>query len=165
MSLKNSFFESFLWKAIWCYLTSFGSLELKLRRRHFIFKLKMKKNYIEFIYNKTTRKPRRLENNVFVSYLPERIKLQPGEIKSINMKIKLRLPNNLVGACTLLPSLLNNNIKLLNSFPVAIDWVIASQNHAIGLPYVFALKIQNENMNITIQLGKKKNLDSLGSIH
>ena len=45
--------------------------------------------------------PRRLENNVFVLYLPERIKLQPGEIKSINMKIKLRLPDNLVGACIL----------------------------------------------------------------
>ena len=70
------------------------------------------------------------------------------------MKIKLRLPNNLAGACTLLPSFLNNNIKLLNSFPVAIDGVIASQNQAIDLPYVFTLKIQNENMNITIQLEK-----------
>ena len=101
----------------------------------------MNRNCIEFIYDKTTRRPRRLENNVFVLYSPERIKLQPGEIKSINMKINLRLPNNLVGASTLLPSLSDNNIKLLNSFHIAIDGVFASQNKPIDLPYVFALEI------------------------
>ena len=79
-------------------------------------------------------------------YSPERIKLQPGKIKSINMKIKLRLPNNLVGACTLLSSLSYNNIKLLNSFHIAMDGVIASQNQPIDLPYVFALEIQNQNI-------------------
>ena len=101
----------------------------------------MNKNCIKFIYDKTTRKPKRLENNVLILYSSERIKLQPGEIKSINMKIKLRLPNNLVGACTLLPSLSNSNIKLLNSFHVAIDGVIACQNQTVDLPYVFALEI------------------------
>ena len=95
----------------------------------------------KFIYDKTTRKPRRLENNVFVLCSPERIKLQPGEIKPINIKIKLRLPNNLAGACTLLLALSNNNIKLLNSFQVAMDGVFASQNQSIDLPYVFALEI------------------------
>ena len=30
-------------------------------------------------YHKLTRRPKRLENNVFVIYSPERIKLQPGE--------------------------------------------------------------------------------------
>ena len=58
----------------------------------------MNRNCVEFIYAKTTRRSRRLENNVFVLYSPEIIKLQPGEIKPINMKTKLRLPNNLVGA-------------------------------------------------------------------
>ena len=99
------------------------------------------------IYDKTTRKPRRLENNVFVLYLPDRIKLQPGEIKSTNMKIKLRLPNKIVGTCTLLPSLSCNNIKLLNSFHIAMDGAITSQNQPIDLPYVFALEIQNQNIN------------------
>ena len=118
----------------------------------------MNRNCIEFIYDKTTRRPRRLENNVFVLYSSERIKLQPGEIKSINMKIKLRLPNKLVGACTLLPSLSYNNIKLLSSSHIAIDGVVASQNQPIGLPYVFALEIQNQNMNRTVQLRKKQEL-------
>ena len=117
----------------------------------------MNRNCIEFIYGKTTRRLRRLENNVFVLYLPERIKLQqPEEIKSINMKIKLRLPSNLVRVCTLLPS--DNNIKLLNSFHIAMDGVVASQNQPIDLPYVFALEIQNQNMNMTVQLRKKQEL-------
>ena len=77
-------------------------------------------------------------------YSPERIKLQPGEIKSINMKIKLRLPNNPVGACTVLPSLSDNNIKLLNSLHIAMDGVFASQNQPIDLSYIFALEIQNQ---------------------
>ena len=43
--------------------------------------------------------------------------------------MKLRLPNNVVGACTLLPSLSDNNIKLLNSFHIAMDGVIASTSN------------------------------------
>ena len=50
---------------------------------------------IEFIYGR--RRPKRLENNVFVLYTPERIKLQPGETKMLNMKLKIKLPNELVG--------------------------------------------------------------------
>ena len=118
----------------------------------------MNRNYIESIYDKTTRKPGRLKNNVFVLYSPEKIKLESGEIKSINMKIKLRLPNNLVGACTLLPSLSDNSIKLLNSINIAMDGVIASQFQPIDLPYVFALEIQNQNMDMTVQLRKKQEL-------
>ena len=118
----------------------------------------MNRNCIEFIYDKTTRKPRRLENNVFVLYLPDRIKLQPGEIKSTNMKIKLRLPNKIVGTCTLLPSLSCNNIKLLNSFHIAMDGAITSQNQPIDLPYVFALEIQNQNINRAVQLRKNQEL-------
>ena len=78
-------------------------------------------NFIKFIYDETTGRPRKLENNVFVLYSPERIRLQPGEIKSINMKIKLKMSKNLVGACTLLPSLSQNDIELLNLFHIAMD--------------------------------------------
>ena len=91
-------------------------------------------------------------------YSPEKIKLQSGKIKSVNMKIKLRLPNNLVGACTLLPSLSDNSIKLLTSINIAMDGVIASQFQPIDLPYVFALEIQNQNMDMTVQLRKKQEL-------
>ena len=51
---------------------------------------------VGFIY-KLTRRPKRLQNNVFVLYASERIRIQPGEVKKINMKLKLRLPSELVG--------------------------------------------------------------------
>ena len=116
----------------------------------------MNRNCIKFIYDETTRGQKRLENNVFVLYSPKRINLQPGEIKSINMKVKLKLPNNLVGTCTLLLSLTESNIKLLNSFHIAMDGVIASQNQPIDLPYIFAPEIQNQNMNRTFPLRKTR---------
>ena len=48
------------------------------------------KETVEFIYDKTTRRPKRLENNVFILYTPEKIPLQPGESMSVNMKVKIK---------------------------------------------------------------------------
>lgn len=90
-----------------------------------------------------------MENIAFLLHSPERIRLQPGEIKSINVNIKFRLPTDLVGTCTLLPSWAENIIKLLNSFHIVTDLVTASQNQLVDLPYAFALEIQNQNMNRT----------------
>ena len=118
----------------------------------------MNTNVNKFIYDETIRRSRTLENNVFVLYLPKINKLQLGEIKSIKMKIKFKMSKNLVGACTLLPSLSQNNIKLLNSFHIAMDGVTASLNQSINLLYIFAVEIQNQNMNGTFQLRKKQEL-------
>ena len=73
----------------------------------------MKRRAVEFIYDKSTRRPKRLQNNVFVLYRPERVRLRPGGVKKINMKVKLRLPSDLVGCCTLLQTFSDNGIKLL----------------------------------------------------
>ena len=72
------------------------------------------------------------------------------------MKVKSRLPNNFLGVCILLPSLSRNNIKLLNSFHIATEGVIANQNQPIDLPYLLALEIKNQDMNMTVQLRKKQ---------
>ena len=61
-------------------------------------------NYIEISYGK--RRQKKLENDVFVLYTPERTKLQPGDIKIVDMKLHLKLSKNLVGGCVLLPSLI-----------------------------------------------------------
>ena len=44
---------------------------------------------VEFIYDRTTRRARRLKNNVFVLYSPKRIRIQPGEKINIDMKLKI----------------------------------------------------------------------------
>ena len=76
---------------------------------------------VKFIHDKSTRKPRKLENNVFVIYTPEKIKLEPGEIKPINTKVKIHLSKNLVGCCTLLKTFSDNQIKLLNSQHISME--------------------------------------------
>ena len=70
---------------------------------------------VEFIYDRTTRRPRRLKNNVFVLYSPKRTRIQPGEKININIKLKIRMQRNIVGSCTLLQTFDESGIKLLNS--------------------------------------------------
>ena len=67
---------------------------------------------IEFIYGGLQKRLKQLESNVFVLYLPERIKLQPGEFKHVNMKVVACVPEQTVAACVLLPTLSKNGLKL-----------------------------------------------------
>ena len=41
----------------------------------------MNRRAVEFIYNKSTHRPKRLQNNIFVLCTPERVQLRPGEVK------------------------------------------------------------------------------------
>ena len=116
--------------------------------------LTKKMNYVEISYSK--RRPKKLENDVFVLYTPERIKLQPGEIKIVDMKLHLKLSKNLVGGCVLLPSLTSKNIKLLNSYHISTDSLTLEDS-----PYRVILEIQNRNMNEAIQLRAKTELGFL----
>ena len=75
----------------------------------------MSKEVVELIYNGSTRRPKRLQNNAFVLYPSEKIRIQPREVKNIKMKIEVRLPSGLVGYYTLLQTFSDNGIKLLNS--------------------------------------------------
>ena len=74
---------------------------------------------IKFIYDQTVQRPKRLENNVFILYAPERIRLQPGEIKEVKMKLKLKISRNVIGTCILLQTFSNYGLKLLNSNTIA----------------------------------------------
>ena len=74
-------------------------------------------NYVEISYSKRRPKKKK-KNDVFVLYTPERRKLQPEEIKIVDMKLHLKVSKNLVRSCVLLPSLTSPNIKLLNAYPI-----------------------------------------------
>ena len=45
---------------------------------------------VEFIYDRTTRRPRRLKNNVFVLYSPKRIRIKSGEKINVDVKLKIK---------------------------------------------------------------------------
>ena len=108
-------------------------------------------NYVEICYSK--RRPKKLENDVFVLYTPERIKLQAGEIKIVDMKLHLKLSKTLVGSYVLLPSLTLQNIKLLNAYHVSTYSLTLEDSS-----YRVIFEIQNRNMNETIQLKAKTEL-------
>ena len=115
---------------------------------------------IEFIYDKTTRRPKRLENNVFILYAPERIRLQPGEVKEINIKIKLKISRNIIGTCILLQTFSNHGLKLLNSNTIAqsennriLQNHLNVDDHNLP-PWFLSFKLLNKNLNKIFQIRK-----------
>ena len=83
---------------------------------------KSQKNIIKFSYKNKNRRLKILENDVFVIYSPEKITLNPGEIKNINMHLKIFLPKHIQGSCRLLLSLSNQKLKLLNSSLISQEY-------------------------------------------
>ena len=64
---------------------------------------------IEFIYDGSLQKGQeKFQKNVFVLYSPKRIKLRPGELINVNMKLPVRIPEQIIAACVLLPTLCKN---------------------------------------------------------
>ena len=123
---------------------------------------------IQFIYDKTTRRPKRLENNVFILYSPERIRLQPGEVKEVNMKLKLKISRNIIGTCILLQTFSNHGLKLLNSNTIAqSDNNRILQNHLNRdeeddddnlPPWFLSFELFNKNLNKIFQIRKKQEI-------
>ena len=116
---------------------------------------------IEFIYSE--RRPKKLENNVFVLYSPERIKLQPGETKTINMKLKIKLPKEIVGCCKLLNTFSENGIRILNSQFISTETNYTmqdyfAQNEDDLPPWNLSLDIFNQNLIKTLQIRKRQEI-------
>ena len=124
---------------------------------------KLSKEIIKFSYKKTTRRPKRLENNVFIIYSPETIKLEPGDHKLINMKIKIFLPKGIEGSCRLLNLFSNERLILMNSNNISQELNSNMQNgHYYDLdnlpPWNLNFELYNSNFTKTIQIKKKKEL-------
>ena len=68
---------------------------------------------IKFHYK--IKRPKLLDNNVFVLYSPQRLKFEPGEKKIIDMKLNIKFSTNITGSCKLLLQLSNAGLSLQNS--------------------------------------------------
>ena len=62
------------------------SINVEIYKRHFIINAVSNK-IIEFMYDKTLKRSNKFRNNIFDQNLPERIQLQPGEFKKVDMKL------------------------------------------------------------------------------
>ena len=118
---------------------------------------------IEFIYDKTVQRPKRLENNVFILYAPEKIRLQPGEIKEVNMKLKLKFSKNIIGTCVLLQTFSNYGLQLLNSLNIAQDENKILQNYLNKKdddfpPWFLSFQLFNKSLNKIFQIRRKQEI-------
>ena len=121
------------------------------------------KETIKFYYHKSTRRPKRLENNVFVIYSPERIKLQPGETKSVNMGIKIKFSKNIEAGCRILYSLSNYGLKLLNSNTISQEMNLNIDNFLIVdennlPPWSLIFELFNKSFTETLQIRKRQEI-------
>ena len=95
---------------------------------------------IEFHYK--TKRPKLLENNVFVLYSPQKLKFEPGEKKMVDMKLNIKFSANITGSCRLLFQLSNAGLYLQNS------------NHFSGNTNLH-FEIFNSNMTQTVEIRSK----------
>ena len=116
-----------------------------------------------FKFHYSGRKPKKLENNVFIIYSPERIKLQPGERKFIDTQIKLYFSKNVNGSCRLLYSYENQGLKLLNSSYISqevnsnIDNLLTIDENNLP-PWKLIFELCNTSFTDTILIRKKQEL-------
>ena len=92
---------------------------------------------IKFHYK--TKRPKLLENNVFVLYSPQKLKFQPGEKKIVDMKLNIKFTANVTGSCRLLFQLSNAGLYLQNS-----NYLSGNTN--------LHFEILNTNMTQTIEI-------------
>ena len=103
---------------------------------------------VKFQYK--SKRPKKLDNDVFVIYSPKRITINPGEIKNVNMQLKISLPINMEGTCRLLLSLSNQKLKLLNSNLISQKY---NQNIEIEEIYEQGNNLPPWNLNFEILNG------------
>ena len=99
---------------------------------------------IQFYYK--IKKPKLLENNVFVLFSPQRLKFEPGEKKLVDMKLNIKFSTDIRGSCRLLFELSNAGLQLQNCNYLSPD----THLH---------FEIFNSNLTQTIQI---KSRDEIG---
>ena len=95
---------------------------------------------IKFHYK--NKRPKLLENNVFVLYSPQKLQFQPGEKKIVDMKLNIKFSTNVTGSCRLLFQLSNAGLYLQNS-----NYLSGNTN--------LHFEILNSNMTQTVEIKSK----------
>ena len=112
------------------------------------------------IFKYKFKRPKKLENDVFVIFTPKKITLTPGEDIILNVGIEIFLPKYVEGTTYLLSSLKNQNLQLLNSKCISQKY---NQNIEIEeiykkelQPWILILHLKNNSLIETLTIGKGK---------
>lgn len=106
------------------------------------------------------RKPKQLENDVFVIFSPKKITLSPGEDINLNVGVEISLPKYVEGTTYLLSSLRNQNLQLLNSKCISQKYnrnIEIEEIYKKELqPWILILNLKNNSLIETLTIGKGK---------
>ena len=100
---------------------------------------------VEFIYDKSKRRPKKLQNNVFVLLSSERIRLQPGESKKLDMKHAHSYQRY---------AKKDSNWKTVIKF----RQIITQLNQHVNLPWKLQFELVNRSLNTVSSIRKKQEL-------
>ena len=122
----------------------------------------LNREVVTFNYSKNTRRPRRLENNVFVIYCPETIKILPGESKLVNMQIKIFFCKNIEASCRIIFTLANMGLKLLNSNTISQEINVNNSTNNVDSnnlpPWNLQFELFNSSFVDTFKLRRRQEL-------
>ena len=105
---------------------------------------------VTFFVDENKKRPKSLGSNLFALYLPEQIALRPEDLKKKTyMKFGVKLPNNIIGTCSLITFLEREGPSIQNSSYISTKNNIANINQPIELPWWINLGLLNRSTNNT----------------
>ena len=96
------------------------------------------------------RKPKLLENDVFIIFSPKKIIIKPGEIINLHTEIEIYLPKFIEGTFYLLNSHINEGLRLLNS-----NYISQINNRNIEIEEIYKNGTDMPPWNLTLTLENK----------
>ena len=96
------------------------------------------------------RKPKLLENDVFIIFAPKKIIIKPGEIINLHTEIEIYLPKFIEGTFYLLNSHINEGLRLLNS-----NYISQINNRNIEIEEIYKNGTDIPPWNLTLTLENK----------
>ena len=90
-------------------------------------------------------------------YSPETIRLHPGQFKKVDMKLSIRLQEQ-VTACILSPSFSKNGLKLENRQYISADNNVINLNQPINLPWKLQFELVNRSKNTIFSKCKRQEI-------
>ena len=111
---------------------------------------------IIFEVKKGFKRPKHLENNVFVLYFPNRIKIRPGESRKIRMKFGVAVPKGMICIITLLPLYQTIGIKLAH-YKVTKNKTLEEEDDKKNIQKL-KITLTNTNLLKTIDLKKTQEI-------
>ena len=81
------------------------------------------------------------------------------------MKVSIRLPNEIITTCVLLPPFSKNELKLQNCQYISVDNNINNLNKPINLPWNLQLELVIRNMNTVFSIRKKQEIGFITTLN